>query len=429
MRFFLPTSTALFLLLASTCEARYESSASKNAVFKKKNSTFLSARPSSLEALNKPRGGAKLNPQAQAVLNAVASDRLGFEIQDFSIGSIIKGRLSSSEVVMGFMERLKNSTTIYYLISLALSAFYFYKFIKTDTVECAFYTDGFCVTNLEVENGLKKCVNPQNSHTWSFFEDVLFTIIAIVLPFTKFAGSDIDIPTKIAIPGIIASHGILHGWISSQLCSVTDKNLIAKATKLYEGFVYVLTGIMFFLFSDVPEKRGILMTIAEIVLISFGIVKLTLSKVQEGNAIAPLFMCSQLLIGYLGAFHPGELATKVVGQTFIFPCAVSLLEFLDCGWLNKYGGHAWYDFFLHISVVASLLPKDTDLLDYLPQFIAFGKKVKTDGPAVVGKINKVKGKVEKVKKAKETIEKVKKTKETIEKAKKAKEAIDAIKQK
>lgn len=90
--------------------------------------------------------------------------------------------------------------------------------------------------------------------------------------------------------------------------------------------------------------------------ISFAIIKLTLSSVDSGKAIAALFMATQVLVSYVGAFHPGRTASKLVGQTFIAPIIVSLIEYLNCDFLASVGGHFWYDFFLHISVLCSLLP-------------------------------------------------------------------------
>jgi len=297
--------------------------------------------------------------------------------EHFSIENIIKGRLKSSEFVKGFVDCLKRQLP--YLISFVLSGVYFYYFNFGEVPKCDNYQDGFCVTGLEVikdangepitdssEKIIKKCLDPlRNSHKWAWCEDVIFTIIAIILPFTKYRGENAkSLATRIAIPLIIIGHGAIHKFFSVQQCYVAPTgNILELATTLYNIFVTALTGIMFFLFSDLPAQRGVPFTLVEVALISFLIVAASLDKVKDGNAVSALFMASQLLIGYLGAFHPSELATKLVGQTFVFPCAVSLLEFLKCDFLEKIGGHAWYDFTLHISVVASFLPSDWDLFD------------------------------------------------------------------
>lgn len=222
-------------------------------------------------------------------------------------------------------------------------------------MKCEFYTDGFCVTNLEEIDGIRKCPGANNSHEWAWYEDVIFTILYIAIPFTKFKGDGLTFDIKVAVPLIIFGHGFLHFWISDNECSIPPK-LIPKAIEFYKIFVNVLTGIMFFIFSDLPSRRSITLILVEVLIISQLIVKVSLDKVKDGNPIGTLFLVSQLLIGYLGAVAPSPKATRLVGQTFIFPCIVSLIEFLNCDFLHLIGGHAVYDFALHISVTASLLP-------------------------------------------------------------------------
>jgi len=367
--FFLSTYATILLLLVDGCDAR--------------KSTFLTT-PHARQVLNVPHGGGQKIPleqvkgrapvkveklskaQTEAKTNVALAATGGeielgeiFEIGDFCIASILKGRLSASSVAKGFSERLLSARRFYYLISFVLSAFYGYKFLQpeSESVPCDFYKDGFCVTGLENK---VKCPGP-NSHRWAWHEDIIFTILSIVIPYTKFADDNLSTATKIAIPAIIFGHGVLHGWIDSKDCNIpTDLEKIG--TVFYATFVGVLTTIMFFLFSDLPEKRPTGAILLEVAGITALIVLTSLDKIKDGDAIAVFFLVSQLLIGYLGAFHPGDLATKIVGQTFIAPCIVSLLEFLKCDWLHKVGGHAWYDFFLHISIISSFLPADVEEL-------------------------------------------------------------------
>jgi len=237
-----------------------------------------------------------------------------------------------------------------YLISLILSLVYLYFFLKNKEVDCLSYSDGFCVTNF-VDG---KCPHSGNSHLWSFQEDVIFTIIGIALPFTKYGNKDNTTANRIAIPGIIIAHGTLHWVFSSQNCAPAN---IDSMTTLYSIFVVALTSIMFLVFSNLIENgTQIPMIIAMIAAISFAIIKLTLSSVDSGKAIAAFFMATQVLFSYMGAFHPGPTATKLTGQTFIVPVIVSLTEYLKCDFLASVGGHFWYDFFLHISMLCSLLP-------------------------------------------------------------------------
>eukprot|EP00554_Chaetoceros_debilis_P004855 CAMPEP_0194084310 /NCGR_PEP_ID=MMETSP0149-20130528/12764_1 /TAXON_ID=122233 /ORGANISM="Chaetoceros debilis, Strain MM31A-1" /LENGTH=325 /DNA_ID=CAMNT_0038766941 /DNA_START=423 /DNA_END=1397 /DNA_ORIENTATION=- len=222
-----------------------------------------------------------------------------------------------------------------YLISLILSLVYLYFFLNKE-VDCLSYSDGFCVTNF-VDG---KCPHSGNSHLWSFHEDVIFTIIGIALPFTKYGAKDLTTANRIAIPGIIIAHGILHWWLSSHNCAPGPAN-IGSATTLYSIFVVALTGIIFLAFSNFIETgTKIPKIIAMIAAISFAIIKLTVDS-GNGNAIAALFMASHLLVSFVGAFYPGRTATKLTGQTFIAPVIVSLTEYLKCDFLASVGGHFW----------------------------------------------------------------------------------------
>jgi hypothetical protein len=282
--------------------------------------------------------------------------------KDFSIAALLAGRMKTSTAFKGLFYRLKTSDRFPYLISLALSAVYFYYFNFTPAPTCKNYLDGFCVTGITGVKKQRKCPEG-NSHLWSWYEDIVFTIISIILPFAS--KTEFPLGTRISTPAIIFGHGFLHKWISSQGCSIVNPALVEMGEKFYSAFVVALTSIMFFGFSNLPGKRPALFILLEVLGISYGIISQSLAKVADGNAIAMLFLSTQLIVSYLGAFHPGAQSTKIVGQTFIFPCIVSLLECLKCDWFNTIGGHFWYDFFLHISVVSTFLP-GLDLLDYIP---------------------------------------------------------------
>jgi hypothetical protein len=111
-----------------------------------------------------------------------------------------------------------------------------------------------------------------------------------------------------------------------------------------------------------------------IAVVSFFIVQQTL-KIANGdgnNSIAFLFGSTQLLVTAAGAFFPDpKYTTKLVGQTFIFPIIVSLLEYSECApFLSKVGGHAWYDITLHISVLCSLLDSgDKGIIEYVKSIL------------------------------------------------------------
>lgn len=354
------TPTTLLLLIASSCDGRQ---------FGTGLGRGLTAPPRG--------GGARMQPHMDMKL-AEVNGGADAEEAEFSIASFIKGRLSASDASSKLIEKLKSSERLPYLISFLICCVYSYYFFFQEVPRCETYQDGFCITNMSFikppesyyGRPAKSCPSTEikgNSHLWAFQADVIFTIISLILPFTKWSSDNLNMATKLSTPLIIIGHGILHKWLSSKNCYVPEssEDLIEKATQFYEIFVYALTGMMFFLFSDLPQKRDLIWVLAEVILISYGIVKVSLKKVETGNSISTLFLASQLLVSFIGAIHPGPTSTKIVGQTFIFPCLVSLLEFLNCDFLAGIGGHMWYDIFLHISVVATLLPEGADLWNIL----------------------------------------------------------------
>lgn len=357
----------LSFVLGGSCEGKEHEGPAHPCTIRRKN-TFLigstshilvtprggasRARSSRAAATSKPRARESITGGSSAVANA----------DDFSIEAIVKGRWGIKDALAEFSVRhIKDAKRRVYLISFVLSVIYAFYFVKGYIPSCPNYSEGFCVTNLVDVGGEKTCERfpPGNSHAWAFIEDIVFTLIAIVLPFTKYSSENLDLSTKIGIPFIILSHGGIHGWISSNGCILSD-SVKGVGTLLYTLFTGVLTAITFYFLSDIPEHRPPLFLWAEIVAITGVIVGLTFQQLNEGksNLVSALFLASQLLVGYLGAFHPGKLATMLVGKTFIAPCVVSLIEYLKCDWLFPIGGHALYDFFLHISIVSALLPSE-----------------------------------------------------------------------
>jgi hypothetical protein len=259
-----------------------------------------------------------------------------FDDEDFSIAAFFAGRMKASTAFKGLVDRLKTSKRFPYLISLALSAVYFYYFTLPDSCPtCNNYVDGFCVTGITGVGDERRCPEG-NSHIWAWYEDIVFTIISIILPFAS--KTEFSLISRISIPAIIFGHGFLHKWISLNSCFIADA---ATGVKFYSVFVVALTSIMFFGYSDLPGNRPALFILLEVLGISYGIIKKSLANVLEGDAVAMLFLSTQLIVSYLGAFHPGDQSTRIVGQTFIFPCIVSLLEFLKCDWFNTIGKCAY----------------------------------------------------------------------------------------
>ncbi|GFH57742.1 predicted protein [Chaetoceros tenuissimus] len=147
---------------------------------------------------------------------------------DITLESLLKGKTDVKSTPKRLLTKLTSPDRLPYTISFILSAVYGYFFVTRDPSEvqkCKFYTDGFCVTNLEEIDGIRKCPGPNNSHKWAWYEDVIFTILSLAIPFTKFKGEGLTFDIKAAVPLIIFGHGFLHKWISGQKCSILDEEL------------------------------------------------------------------------------------------------------------------------------------------------------------------------------------------------------------
>jgi len=232
-------------------------------------------------------------------------------------------------------------------ICLVLSIIYAVAFVGGNPIS-KFLKEGFCVTGLQAPD-FEQCSIPTNSHFYAFSVDVLYTVGSIWLAF--FSGlSDKSLPTKIAIPFIIIVHGLLHGLYSLPRfkCSLP----LSFGPGPYNIFVAALTAIIFLLYSSISVLRSILFWIPLFTIITIQIT--TDPNIQE-KKFSTIFMITHLLLSFVSVFHPKEGTSDLTGWLFIAPVVVSLLEFLDCDFLVKYGGHVWYDLTLHLSVVSALL--------------------------------------------------------------------------
>ena len=282
-----------------------------------------------------------------------------------------------SKSLLSWIHGLFSPSRLPYLIGFVLSLYYFLVFTSGEDVIDPFYKDGFCVTNLQDVGGIKKCPDLANSHTFAFLVDVVFTLAGFLIPLTSYVNPEKPRIEKIAIPFIIIFHGLLHGFLSSQQCYVPMDDT-GLAETFYSTFTVALVGLMLGPFSSFSDVVGPIGTLLGIAASSYWIIQRTLNIAGKGenNAIAVLFGSTQLLFSATGAFFPKQgVSTKLVGQTFIFPVIVSLLEYSKCTvkgglGLHNVGGHAWYDITLHTSVICSLLDSgDKGIIDYVKHLL------------------------------------------------------------
>ena len=257
----------------------------------------------------------------------------------------------SSIDAMGQSKGLMDPSRLPWLICFGLSLVYLFVFIGGNPIS-EFFHQGFCVhgwvpSKNECNKPSSQLLFPSNSHFYSWSVEIVFTLLAIYLGF--FSGlSESPLAIKISIVGIIFGHGLLHCWLSHIGCNPP----VDIGQLFYNIFAFALVSLNILGFSSIPLWQSAIW----IPTITWLIVKLTNSPSLGNKAISTLFMVSHLLVSFTFLFHPKEgVVTELTGWLFILPCVTALVEFLDCDFLVRYGGHMWYDLTLHISVISSLL--------------------------------------------------------------------------
>jgi hypothetical protein len=207
----------------------------------------------------------------------------------------------------------------------------------------------------------------QNSHLWAWEEDVIFTVAAFLLQIMIDPKAGRTAWMKVlGVAVAIFSHGFLHkslaGGGKQQYCPLpasSDNTLANLAYGAFTAFISFLILTMGGLDTNAVTNIAITIFVT--------IVTVTLSQPDRtpNLGVSPIFMTTQLLASGVGAFSKAapSMMTSLTGDLFVFPCLVSIIELMCCcngdgdpGLFNQLGGHAWYDFFLHISLLSSLVP-------------------------------------------------------------------------
>ena len=152
----------------------------------------------------------------------------------------------------------------------------------------------------------------------------------------------------------IISHGLLHFYLG--FIYKCASGAVPVGELLFGVFA---AGLSYFILGGFSSLGFGLSSIIGSVLA--GLLTVFLSRGEKG--VASIFLITQLLASGAGALFPKpDTLSPLTGNLFIFPSLVSLIELVACckpdgskGLFNKLGGHAWHDFFLHISVLASLI--------------------------------------------------------------------------
>jgi hypothetical protein len=289
-----------------------------------------------------------VSKQGSKVLSSPRSSRTGAGLSDDVLSS-----KKSAAWLRGGAKDLVPREKRGWAIALVFSVIYLFFLLSNKTPKFGYSSDGFCVTNFIPEE--KKCL-AQNSHLWAWREDAIFTVLAVVLGITTQAEGG----TIVGVVAAILVHGLLHLHFAKNNCVLPMGQ---------GGIGIIFANVAYGVFTAVISYLAIAMAGVGHALTVIGTIGVTfatvyLSQPAQGYGVSPIFMTTQLLVSLVGVTAKSgnpSLSTKM-GHLFALPCLVSILELIFCcdgkepGLFNKYGGHAWYDFFLHIAVLSTYYP-------------------------------------------------------------------------
>eukprot|EP00978_Attheya_sp_CCMP212_P038394 scaffold189961_cov29-Attheya_sp.AAC.1 len=336
-------------------------------------SSFLKAqvrRSASATAITSmfPRGGASKIPKQDKIPSSPSSTVAAFARSTRSSQEVVVSSSSRTEEnenmakrttswIRGGSESLMTSRAkLGWRVAFVLSVIYLILLLSKVAPSCNYSLDGFCVTNYDP---IAKSCEPQNSHVWAWKEDVIFTVAAFLLQIVIDPKAGPMAWVKVlGVAVAIFSHGFLHRSLADCATPPSGPNILGNlAYGAFTAFISFLILTMGGL--DTKTVTNIAITIV------VTIVTVSLSQPNRHLGVSPIFMTTQLLASGVGAFSkaPPSMVNSLTGDLFIAPCLVSIIELMCCcngdsdrGWFNKLGGHAWYDFFLHISILSTLLP-------------------------------------------------------------------------
>lgn len=269
------------------------------------------------------------------------------------------------------IDKLFTKEKIPWAICTLLSCYYFSLYVTDPTQDSGHYKEGFCVTGLDPAT--KMCSQKDgNSHQFAWGIDVLYTIGALVIPCTGWGatkpadklGFAWYFFNAVVIAFVVAVHGILHQQFSVHSCdlgSTAAKTSLVRTVQsglggpelAYAAFIFILMLVDLAGFSCLPQLGWKAVGVVAAA-VTWVIVQLSTGGTPS---VSSFFMISQVAVSLTGWLFPNpETVTVQLGWSFIPPCIVSLLEYVKCNdGLVMYGGHSWYDFWLHLSMMVSLL--------------------------------------------------------------------------
>jgi hypothetical protein len=244
------------------------------------------------------------------------------------------------------------------------SFIYFYLFSQVSTVkhqlpfEETGLIGGFCVWGDPAPDLNNGCKNSINSHMFAWYEDAVFTTIVVG---AYYYGGKKATMIYVALGGIVFFHGLLHFYLSTGLHCLTnikDKKIVEIGRYLYLIFAFFLSLVIFgigFLKQWKPYGWPL------VLLASSAVTAVTYHLAfgdGAGNTdwlLSTLFATSHPIASVTGCFTKSPIFTNLQGWIFLAATLDGIVELKFCeSFLKQYGGHIFYDLFLHTAVIVSL---------------------------------------------------------------------------
>jgi hypothetical protein len=265
-----------------------------------------------------------------------------------------------------------SSAKLPWLLAMVASAIYFVLFYIAATGPQEKFPDynydglmgGFCVWGAPVvPDNAGGCITAHNSHVYAWYEDFIMTLFVVGAYFCSSKKQQEQLLTYIAIGGIVFLHGFLHFCLYTFLDPSCVISADAPAGQeegsndflgwtAYIVFTFFLCLIIFYL--GFAKQKGILKVLVLSVVVTFVTILLAIKFGHEWLLTA-LFATSHPVGSITGFKTTSPLFSRFVGWFFLLATIDGIVELMACeAFLKPYGGHIWYDLFLHTAVIAAL---------------------------------------------------------------------------
>jgi hypothetical protein len=221
---------------------------------------------------------------------------------------------------------------------------------------------GFCVWGAPVPDNAGGCISANNSHVYAWYEDFIMTIFVVGAYFCSSKVQKEQLLTYFALGGIVFFHGLLHFFlykfldpscvISAGITGQSDGRALGWVA--YLVFTFFLCLIIFYLGFNKTDQLGLpkVLGLSFVVTIVTGYIA---SNTGDDWLLSALFATSHPIGSLTGYFTTSPMFSKIQGWLFLLATIDGIVELMACEtFLKLFGGHIWYDLFLHASVLAAL---------------------------------------------------------------------------